>query len=141
MMELVIVMVIVTILAITAVTRLDVTTRNLDSIARALRSDLQFAQDLAMTNGSIYGFRSLNSTSYEVYNGAPGTPATNPLTRGNFTVNISPVQFFGVVPTVPFLNTGVPNIAANAMIVLTESGGQRTIIVEQNTGYVGMTSP
>lgn len=139
--EAVIVMAVLTILSVTALTKFNLGTRNLDAVGKALRSNIQFAQDLAMTNGSVYGFRSLNSTSYEIYNGAPGTPATNPHTRGSFTVNISPVQFFGVVPTVPFAASGVPSIAANAQIVLSEGGGTRTVTVEQNTGFVKMTSP
>lgn len=141
LIELIIVIAVVIILAATAATRFDLSTKNLDAVAKNLRSNIQLAQDLAMTNGSVYGFRSINATSYEIYNGAPGTPARDPLSGGNLTVSISTVQFFGIVPTVPFTASGVPNIAANATIVLTEESAQRTVVIEQNTGHTRMTNP
>lgn len=136
MLELVLVMAVIGILAFAAITRFNLSTNNLDASARVLRSNLQLAQDWAMTLGTTYGFRSVNSTSYEIYETAPGNPATNPLTNTSFVVNISPVQFSGSPPTVPFLNTGVPNIVVDTVITMTDGGGTRTITIKKNTGLV-----
>ena len=136
LVELLLVIVILGILSITAVTRMNLSQKDLESVAKTLRSNLQFTQDLAMTQGTTYGFRSTGVTSYEIYEGAPGNPAKNPLTRGDLVVNIAPVQFVGLVPSVAFSKSGQPTAAGDTSILLTDGGGTRTITVQANTGFV-----
>lgn len=134
--ELIVVIAIVSILAFAAATRFDLAQRTLEGVARSLRSNLQFAQDLAMTQGNTLGFNVIDATHYEIYAGVPGNPILNPLTNTGFIVDISPVQFTLPVSTVPFLKSGAPNIAASVTIQLSDAGGTRTITVQQNTGFV-----
>lgn len=136
LIELIVVVSIIAIMALAAVTKFSLSTNKLDAVARVLRSDIQLAQDFAMTHGSTYGFRSINTTSYEIFENAPGTPATDPLTRGTYIVNISPAAFSGVVPTISFSRTGVPSNVADAAILLTGGDGTRTVTVKKNTGLV-----
>ncbi|MFH1830846.1 MAG: GspH/FimT family protein [Pseudomonadota bacterium] len=112
--------------------------KDLDAVARALRSNIQFAQDLAMTRGSHYGFTGVSTTEYQIFDGAPGTPARNPFTNRNFNVNISPIAFVGAVPTITFLSSGQPNIASNEMITLTDGTGTVKVKVARSTGYVSI---
>lgn len=126
------------ILSVAAVVKFDLAGRDVDAVARALRSNLQFAQDLAMTHGNTYGFRPLSATTYEIYEGSPGTPARNPLTNGSFTVDISPVQFAGPVPEIPFSRSGSPNIGADVQIGISSGGAARTVTVARNTGFVAL---
>lgn len=136
LVELIAVISILTILAVAAVVAVDVSGGDIDAVATALRSNIQFSQDLAMTNGSDFGFRSVTNTAYEIFEGAPGTPAEDPLTHGDFTIDISPVQFSGAVPTITFDGGGVPDIADDASIQLTDGSSTRMLTVAVGTGYV-----
>lgn len=136
LIELVMMVGVLAALALAAVTRFDLSEKDVDSVAKQLRSNLQLAQDLAMTHGSVYGFRSINVTSYEIFDSAPGTPTINPLTRGDFVVDITPVEFVGVVPTVLFARTGMPDIVADTAIALSGGAQSRTVTVIKNTGFV-----
>ncbi|HPQ80594.1 MAG TPA: type II secretion system protein [bacterium] len=139
--ELIATLVVLGILAVTAMTRSFLGQRDLDAVSRMLRSNIQLAQDLAMTNGTTYGFHARGASEYEIFDGAPGTPATNPQDNRPFVVDISPVQFVGTPVDVPFFKSGSPDIALDAVISLSEGGGSRTITVLQDTGLVTMTSP
>ena len=109
---------------------------NVDVKAKVLKNHLQLAQDLAMTQGSVFGFRSIDTTHYEIYAGSPGNPVTDPLTRGNLLIDISPAQFQGTVPSVEFLSSGKPSIVADTQIVIVEGTLQRTLTVRNNTGNI-----
>lgn len=136
LIEIVVVIAIMAIIAVVVLPAVSVSQRNLDSAAKTLRSDLQLAQDFAMTSGGTYGFRMINSTSYEIYAGAPGNPAYNPLTNTSFVVDISPVQISGAVSDIPFAASGAPSIAGDATIAVAGGGGSRTITISQGTGVV-----
>jgi prepilin-type N-terminal cleavage/methylation domain-containing protein len=141
LVELILVLTIVAVLAVAAVIGFDVSGADTDAVAIALRSNLQLAQDLAMTQGSPYGFRSIDASNYEIFEGAPGSPARDPLTASDFLVAISPVVFAGVTPIITFDSTGVPDIAADAPIVITHLGVTRTVTVTAETGFVTLSSP
>lgn len=138
LLEVIIVMAILVILALAASTRFRFTSHQLDAVAKVLRSNIQLAQDFAMTHSSAYGFRSINATSYEIYEGTPGTPARNPLTRGDLVVSISPVAFQGVVPSIEFDSSGKPNIVSDATITLVENSITRQLTVKTDTGVVNI---
>ena len=130
------VMVIVVTLSIVAITKFDMSATEIDVMSRVLRSNIQLAQDMAMTQGTTFGFRIITTTSYEIYDGSPGTPAKDPLTQGDFLVDISPVMFT-TSTGVAFNSMGRPDSVANVVIGLTDSDGRtRTITVHRNTGFV-----
>ena len=138
LIELIAVLVIMGILALAAAVKTSVTDVDLDAVARSIRSNLQFAQDLAMTHGSTYGFHRISATQYEIYEGSAGVPATHPLDGTVFVIDIAPVQFTGVTPDVPFLKSGAPDIVADATISLVGAAGTRDIVVAQDTGFVDL---
>lgn len=109
---------------------------DLDATAKVLKSNIQFAQDLAMTHGSVYGFRKIDSVSYEIFEGVAGVPAKDPLTNGFLVVNISPIQFQGATPTVQFQSSGRPAIVADAQIVITDGTSIKTLTIKNNTGFI-----
>lgn len=116
----------------------DVGRAALDGCLQRVRSDLHYAQEMAMTTGTVYGFRSINGTSYEIFVGVPGTPATDPYKRTPFVINIPDfyrnVQFFGAQPTVTFAATGTPTIVGGPNIALTDGTLMRQIVITPNTG-------
>ncbi|HPW45609.1 MAG TPA: GspH/FimT family pseudopilin [bacterium] len=139
--ELVAVMVLLGIMAVAAVVAFDVPAADLDAIARKLQSNIQLAQDFAMTHGSTYGFRAIDSANYEIFEGIPGSPAKDPLGSGSLLIDISPVVFVGSPPTITFNSVGVPDIASDSTIVLTQSGVTKVITVRSETGFVTTSSP
>jgi prepilin-type N-terminal cleavage/methylation domain-containing protein len=140
LIELALVVVILAVMAVSVSVAFRTSEGDLDAVSIALRSNIELAQDLAITNGSAFGFRSINATSYEIFNGAPGTPAIDPLTQGNFVVNISPVQFSGVVQAISFDARGVPSNPTDATITLIDGGHTRTLTVSSETGVVTLVN-
>jgi len=137
--ELVAVMIITAALAITAVAKFDMSATEIDVMSRVLRSNIQFAQEMAMTQGSTFGLRIVSTTSYEIYDGSPGTPATDPLTQGSLVVDISPVTFT-TSTGVAFDSDGRPDNVSDLVIGLSDSGGRtRTITISRNTGFVQLS--
>ncbi len=140
-LELVLTISLLAIFATAAVIGINVTGTEIDSVAKILRSNIQYAQDLAMTNGSSFGIRSIDNSSYEIFEGSPGTPAVNPLTSGNLVIDISPVQFSGSVTTITFDSNGIPDNSANETIQLVEGTSTRTLTVTSDTGVVDLSNP
>ncbi len=135
LVELIAVMVIIAALMTAAMARIDNSAGSLDAVANVIRSNIQLAQDLSMTQDAVFGFESISASDYRIFDGAPGTPARDPLTGGDFEVTISPVAFVGVVPTITFTN-GIPSNGALATITVQEASIQRQITVTPNTGFV-----
>jgi type II secretory pathway pseudopilin PulG len=134
--EVLAVIVIMFALVVIAVAKFDMSATEIDAMSRVLRSNLQLSQDMAMTQGSTFGFRIISTTTYEIYEGTPGTPARDPLTQGDFVVDISPVTFT-TSGGVAFNSAGRPDSATDVVIGLTDSGGRmKTITVSKNTGFV-----
>ncbi len=136
LIELVLLIAVIGVMTVAAVRVATVSRSNIDAVSKLLRSDLQLAQDLAMTNGASYGFHATSATAYRIFAGSPGTPARHPLTSGNFEVSIAPNQFVGSVPTVTFQGSGQPTLAADALIPITNGTATITVRVARTTGYV-----
>ena len=136
--ELLMMLVVLGVLVAVGTPTTDVGRGALDALAHRLRSDVHYAQELAMTTGTAHGFRSITSTSYEIFVGVPGTPAIDPYRRTAFVINIPDsyqnVQFSGVQPMVTFNSSGSPTIANGPNIVLSDGVATRTIVVTPNTG-------
>ena len=138
LMELVLTIVVVTVLVVAAIAVVNLGGKDIDAVAKVLRSNIQFAQDLAMTNGNPYGFEALSTTTYQIFEGAPGTPARDPLGGGALQVDISPVAFFGSVPTITFMPSGQPSISNDAVINLTDGSRTEQVQVARSTGFVSI---
>lgn len=136
----VLVIILLAILSFAVTAGFDVDGANIDIATRRLQSDLQFAQDLAVTRGSNIGFRSISVTSYEIFEGQPGSPASDPLTRGPYIIDmrdIAPgVSFPTLPPQILFDRSGTPLFLMGNRIVLTNGQEQRVLEVTQNTGVV-----
>lgn len=136
--ELLIMLVILAVLVVAVTPTSDVGRADLDGCVQRLRSDLHYAQEMAMTTGTAHGFQSLTATSYEIFVGAPGTPATDPYKRTPFVITIPDfygnVQFSGAQPVVTFAATGTPTIAGGPNIALTDGVLTRQIVITPNTG-------
>lgn len=140
MIELTLLIVVLSILVLATLSRFTTTATEVDAAAKRLRSDIQLAQDLAVTGGTTYGFRSMSSTAYEIFQGAPGIPALDPLTRANMIVNLSAlyrvVSFSGSPPRIDFDALGVPTITGLNQVVLTDGVNVRTLTISANTGSI-----
>lgn len=139
--ELIVVIVILGIIALSAEIINVNSQQNIDAVAKLLRSNIQFAQELAMTQGSVFGFHARSSTQYEIFTGAAGSPTTNPLDNTSFVVTTSPVQFSATPADISFASNGNPGLSADETIRLTDGTNTRTITVQQNTGFVTVASP
>lgn len=134
--ELIAVLVVLVTLALFAMTPFEYEGASLDVAAWGLRANIQYAQDLAMTQNDDFGFNPLSATTYEIYEGAPGVPAKDPLTNDDMTVDMAPAFFQGTPTAVQFDSAGVPdNATAVDIVVQISGGGTRTVRVEPNTGY------
>lgn len=138
--ELIILLTVMGILAISLTPSMNVDRGRLDSFAQRLRSDIHYAQEMAMTTGNAHGFRAVNATSYEIFVGAPGNPAIDPYKRTAFVINIPDfyrnVSFVNLAnqPTVTFNPTGIPTIVNGPNIVFTDGAANKTIVITPNTG-------
>ncbi len=116
------------------------TAGSLDRATRKIAADLKYAQQLAYSNEGVYGLRATSATTYEVYVGAPGTPATDPYTQGAMTLNLATnyagVTFNNAAYRIEFGATGLPTIGGGTQILLSQAGTTRTVTITATTGYV-----
>ncbi|MCP5464158.1 MAG: prepilin-type N-terminal cleavage/methylation domain-containing protein [Deltaproteobacteria bacterium] len=82
LMELILVMSLIGIMAFTAIPAITNTQSvSLDAASRKLESDIRYAQNLAMTTGDAYGFRTItdaSDTNYEIYEVTSNTAVEDP---------------------------------------------------------------
>lgn len=136
LIELALIIALVAILMVAAYDAVDLSGTRIEAIAQVLKSHLQYAQDMAMTQGSSFGFEGVSPDAYRIFEGAPGTPARDPLTNEDFDVDISPASFAGTVPTITFLSSGHPDITSDVVITLSEGAKTVQLTVRRSTGYV-----
>jgi MSHA pilin protein MshC len=136
LIELALIIALAGILMVAAYGSVDLSGTRIVAVAQVMKSHLQYAQDMAMTQGSSFGFEGVSSDTYRIFEGSPGTPARDPLTNGNFDVSISPVAFAGTVPTITFLSSGHPDVTSDVVITLSEGVKTVQLTVRRSTGYV-----
>lgn len=110
-----------------------------DAASRKVQSDIRYAQLLAQTNNTNYGAKFNLGAGYEVYRGAPGTYATDPVTLKDMTDDLS--KFPGVsIQTnnqIEFNAKGYPVMGADSRVRLQSSSGAiRDVYVVDKTGAV-----
>jgi prepilin-type N-terminal cleavage/methylation domain-containing protein len=130
-----------------------VTMAKLEGARWKLKSDLSYAQSLAVTQQVNHGIIFTPPNSYSVYRQTTGNLVNNPLSGGTFTVNYSAdSNYRGVTinstsfgsPTtnrVEFNNFGTPSdgttvLASDGSVTLGYSGLTATVTVTKNTGKV-----
>ena len=155
LIELVMIIVLLTLVAMTAAPRLaNILGVKASATARKLQADMVYAQDLAMTRNRRHRVVFPSTTSYEVRDAA-GTLATNPDGGGGFAVTMDPgitlswslngdaalnrgVEFDSLGR--PYFYSGVTpsTVDLAAGTIKTWSGGtqQQTVTVQPQTGKV-----
>lgn len=111
----------------------------LNAAAEQLRSDIQFAQQNAMTTGQVSGVQLVNGGSYTVYQGTTATPLINPLTGQSMVITLNtnyPNTVISGNLTVEFDYMGKPTTGGGGSISLVNGSFTKTISVTQNTGRV-----
>ncbi len=104
-------------------------------------ADIRYAQDRAMTTGTVHGFRTISTTQYEIYQTAPGTPITDPSTQSPMQINLD-TEFTGVsfedVYQIEFDTLGKPTQGGGQSVSLTSGQVTKTFSVSSNTGLLDL---
>ncbi len=147
LIEMVTVLIVISIIGVTAMLRWPAQGINLGAQANQLANDIRYTQSLAMTNGMRYYLVRQTSTTYQIMNSA-GTPVT--LAMGNTTMTLNSGITFGTLTNLPnnliaFDGKGTPYItasspgtalAATATIPLVSGSNTITISILAGTGRV-----
>lgn len=143
LIELVIVIVILAILAVT-VSMLFTNVPNLYAQAAMVASDIRYAQSLSLTHGSRYTFVVLSSTSYTIQNSS-GTAITMP--SGSSAASLGSGISFGTrsgfASTITFDTRGTPYadssstpLSTTATIALVQGRNTATVTINPETGWI-----
>lgn len=143
--ELVVIIVLVGLLAFTAIPRMAGPSLALDAQAEQLAADIRYTQSLAMTRGDRFRIN-LTAASYQVTDSAgmnpqihPGTSSTNPVLLKSVSLSGPLINNYlafdgrGIPYTVYNSSTGM---AASATITLTGGSATRTVVISPETGRV-----
>jgi prepilin-type N-terminal cleavage/methylation domain-containing protein len=120
--------------------------------AAKIRSDIQYAQSLAMMTRQSCGI-TFSGNTYTVFeNGNTYDPAVDPVTRQDYTISMNSSDYagvtissdFGGTSVVQFDREGTPTDGSGSALPLAESsrrvtvGGDVYVVVTQNTGRVSV---
>ena|SRR5690348_15244300 len=150
LIELVMVIMIISILAVTVFIRWPGTTINIEAQSTELQNDIRYAQALSMTEGQRFRWVEISSTTYQIQNGS-GTAILLP--SGKTTVTLGSGITFGALGNLPnnlvafdgkgapYVDTGSPGTALTtaATIPLTTTGASTTVTITPETGSVTTT--
>ncbi len=150
LIEVLMVIVVVSILAVIPFFSMPAASINLDGQAQQLAHDIRYTQSLSMTKAQRYRLVITTGTSsYQILNSA-GTAVL--LASGSTTVTLNSGISFGTLTNlpnnmivfdgdgVPYTDTGSPGTAlsANASIPLQGSGSTKTVVIVPLTGKVNV---
>jgi MSHA pilin protein MshC len=148
LVELAAIIVLVAILAFTAIPRyLNKGSIDVSVMAEQLANDIRFTQSLAMTSGQ--GNRiNLTAATYQITTSSGG-PIVHPVTGSSSPISLNIVSLSGYNPPltnnyVAFDGKGIPYtdvaastaLAANATITLRSGSNTRTVVISPQTGRV-----
>lgn len=147
LLELIIVLIIISTLAVFVMLPFPASTINLAAQTEQVANDIRYTQSLSMTKGERYRFVKTSSTTYQIVNSS-GSPIL--LARGSNTATLSTGITFGTLTNlpnnliafdskgIPYVDTGSPGTAlsSNASIPLTTGSETKTIIITPETGRV-----
>jgi prepilin-type N-terminal cleavage/methylation domain-containing protein len=145
LIELIVVIIIISLLAVYVFSILPVPSLNLVTAATQLSDDIRYTQSLSMTKNQHYRLVKLSTDTYEILNSA-GTPIV--LAQGTTATLPSGVSFGAWTNLtnnlIAFDGRGIPYIdaatatplASTATINFTATGGTITVLVSPQTGRV-----
>lgn len=142
MIELVLVIALMGILAVSVVTMTVSSSRqNIEIAAKKIRSDIEHARGLAMMKkGAVFGVTfNAAANTYTVYEGASASPVKDPLTKQNLVETFARwgnVSITGGNYTVEFGPTGAPTTGGGGSVTITDGTNNKTIGVLAGTGRV-----
>jgi len=145
LIELIIVIIVISILAVYVFSSLPVPSLGLATAATQLSDDIRYTQSLSMTKNQHYRLVKLSASTYQILNAA-GTPimlaqgTTATLASGvtfgawtNLTNNLIAFDGRGI----PYINAATTTpLASTATINLTATGGTITVLITPQTGRV-----
>lgn len=145
LVELVAIIILVALLAFTAMPRMSGPSLGVDSQAEQLAADIRYTQALSMTRGDRYRIN-LTAAGYQITDSGGLNPEVHPGTGSTSAVALDGVALSGYNPPltgnyVAFDGRGIPYVgastalSANATITLT-GGATRTIVLSPETGRV-----
>ncbi len=131
---------IMTFVAIPAIT--NVQGISMDQASAKVESDIRYAQNLAMTTGDEYGFRTTGgaNTAYEVYDVSTGTAVESPYDHLPMTEDLlndyGGVSMTGAV-NITFDERGYPTIVTGTNeVTMQNSGGETQVITIGDNGLI-----
>lgn len=131
MIELVIVMVLISVLAIVAIPRLDSDGLRVAPLAERMAAEIRYAQNLAFTRSESHTFViNTSAGSYSILRG--GTPVA--LSSGEASGSLDGASVSGLASVTFEPRFGRPY--AGGSIDISAGGGNATITIEGETGYV-----
>ena len=147
LVELVAIIILVALLAFTAIPRLSAPSLDVDSQAEQLAAEIRYTQSLAMTRGDRYRIN-LTAAGYQITDSGGLNPEVHPGTSSTSPVALDGVSLGGYNPPltnnyVAFDGRGIPYVdastalSANATITLT-GGATRNIVISPETGRVAL---
>ena len=148
LVELVAIIVLVGLLAFTAIPRMPGPSLGVDAQAEQLAADIRYTQSLAMTRGDRYRIN-LTAASYQITDSTGTNPEIHPGTSSTNPVLLDAVSLSGYNPPltsnyVAFDGRGIPYTVYNATtamtssasITLTGGGATRVVVISPETGRV-----
>lgn len=140
LIEFVLVITVVGILAVSMMHAIDTSGPSIELARRKIASDLRYAQSRALTTKQVYGFRTLSSTSYEIYQNSPGNPVIDPATGQSMTVNLNEkygsVIFSQINYQISFNGNGTTNVAEDYSISVGISDNTKNILIFSGSGAI-----
>jgi MSHA pilin protein MshC len=149
LVELVTILILVALLAFTAIPRQPALTLGVAAQVDQLAADIRFTQSLAMTHGDRFRIN-LAATGYQITDSS-GAGVAHPVTQSTAAIALDSVTLSGYNPPLTnsylaFDGRGVPfaavtsstPLAADVTITLAGNGETRTIVVTRDTGRVSL---
>lgn len=149
LIELVVILIILGILAASLLPRSTDRSISVGAQADQLAGDIRYVQSLAMTQGQRYRIN-LTATTYAFFAVSGGVAVPHPATGSTVPIQLASGITITIPPTslpsslVAFDGRGIPytdaaattQLAANAVITLSGSGGSNTVTISPQTGKV-----
>ena len=117
----------------------NVSSASLDVAARIIQSDLRWAHQQSMATGVNYGGVFTSGVGYTIFEGAVGTPATNPVTAAPWVDDFSKYQNVVILNnlTVQFDRYGRPIQGGDGRVELqSEQGDRKDVYIVEESGLV-----
>ncbi len=149
LVELVAIIILVALLAFTAIPRLPGPSLDVDSQAEQLAAEIRYTQALSMTRGDRYRIN-LTSASYQITDSGGLNPEVHPGTSSTNPVALDGVSLGGYNPPltnnyvafdgrgIPFANVAGTAMTSSASITLAAGGVTRAIVISPETGRVAV---